>query len=186
MAKISFNKLKLEKETKVSNVEIGGVSVEVKHYVPILDKLLAIHSALEGAIEYNTINRGKAEALLNVNLVMLYTNINFSKKERDNVFETYDILEKNGVIDTIVSAIPEIEYNAFMDYFTVSIEDFNKYKTSALGIVEQLLDSVPTKLTDLNSLLENFDPSKLEIVREVLDQFGGNEAALANEILGQK
>ena len=117
---------------------------------------------------------------------MLYTNINFSKKERDNVFETYDILEKNGVIDTIVSAIPEIEYNAFMDYFTVSIEDFNKYKTSALGIVEQLLDSVPTKLTDLNSLLENFDPSKLEIVREVLDQFGGNEAALANEILGQK
>jgi hypothetical protein len=185
--KISFNKLKLSKNTEVSTIKVGDVEVEVKHFVPILDKLLAIDTIIQEAFDYNMVNKAKADALINLYAIMLYTNINFSKKERDSLYETYDVLEKNGVIDLVTSTIPEIEYNAYVDYCKDVIEDYNKYKNSVVGIAEQILGSLPDQLEGINDLLNGFDPSKLSVLKDTLLNFGGDPDAIATNILsGQK
>ena len=185
MAKISFSKLKLNKETEVSKIMIGEVEVEVKQYIPISEKMFVLDTILQDAFDYNFINKAKADALLHLYMVMCYTNINFLKKERDNMLETYDLLEKNGVIDAVVNAIPEDEYNAFVTYCQEVTEDYDKYKNSILGIVEKFVGEIPEKLDTINAAMSNFKTEDLKSIQDIIGKFGGAPSAVTNEILGQ-
>jgi hypothetical protein len=185
MAKISFSKLKLNKETEVTNVTIGDAIVEVKHYVPMSEKLLILDTIIQEAFDYNFINKAKADALLHIYMIMCYTNITFTKKEKDSLLDTYDLMEKNGVIDALVSAIPEAEYNAFIAYCKDVMSDYDKYKNSIMGIAEQILSELPGKLQDINSLMNGFNPQDLKVLQDVVSNFGGSPAAVAETVLGQ-
>ncbi|MGE5637210.1 MAG: hypothetical protein ACM3WQ_00755 [Chloroflexota bacterium] len=185
MAKIQFSKLKLNKETEVSKVTIGGVEIEVKHYIPMTEKLLVLDTIIQNAFDYNFINKAKADALLHMYMVMCYTNLNFTKKERDNMLDTYDLMEKNGVIDAVVSAIPENEYNAFVAYCEEVMGDYDKYKNSIIGVAEQILGELPDKLKNINQLMTNFNPKDLEVLQKLVNDVGGSPSAVTNTILGQ-
>lgn len=185
MAKISFNKLKLKKETEVSKIMVGEVEIEVKQYISITEKMLVLDTILRDAFDYNFINKAKADALLHLYMVMCYTNINFLKKERDNMLETYDLLEKNGVIDAVVNAIPEDEYNAFVTYCQDVTSDYDKYKNSIIGVAEKIMGDLPGKLEGINSTMSEFNPETLKVLQDQILKFGGDPAAITNEILGQ-
>jgi hypothetical protein len=48
-------------------------------------------------------------------VIYQYTNLSFTEKQKEDPVKIYDLLEGNGIIDKIVAAIPEIEYNAIID-----------------------------------------------------------------------
>lgn len=185
MAKVTFSKLKLNKETEIVKVMVGEVEIEVKQYIGISEKMLTLDTVLHEAEELNFVNRAKADALLHVYMLMCYTNINFTKKERDNVLDTYDLLEKNGVIDIIVSAIPKDEYDSFIVYCEEIMNDYDKYKNSIVGIVEKVLEQLPERLESVNQLMKGFKPEDLTVLKDAVMNFGGNQAAVSDAILGQ-
>lgn len=186
MTKLALSKLKLNKETEVIKVPFGEVEIEVKQYLPIEEKISIINIILQDCVEEVTINRAKADALLHIYMVMSYTNLSFTKKERDNLFETYDLLEKNGVIDAIINALPEVEYNAFVEYVEKAMNDYDKYKTSLLGVAEQVLAQLPDVLGEINNIMKGFDPGKLQVLSQLVNSFGGDPSALTSEILEEK
>lgn len=185
MAKIAFSKLKLNKETKVTNVPFGDAVIEVKHYIPVSEKLMILDTIIQEAFDYNFINKAKADALLHIYMMMCYTNISFTKREKDSLLETYDLMEKNGVIDAVVSAIPETEYNAFIAYCKEVMNDYDRYKNSIMGIAEQVIDQLPGRLKDVNELMGSFDPNSLQVLQDVVANLGGSPAAVTATVLGQ-
>ena len=66
------------------------------------------------------------------------------------------------------------------------MNDYDKYKNSVVGVVEQILGELPDKLESVNSLLSGFDPSKLNMIQEVMTNLGGSPAAITSEVLGRE
>jgi len=186
MAKVTFSKLKLNKETAITKVMIGEVEIEVKEYISITEKIFILDTIIKEACEFNFVNKAKADALLHVYMILCYTNLTITKKEREDLLGTYDLLEKNGVIDTVVSAIPKDEYDSFIEYCEAIMDDYDKYKNSLVGIAEKVMEQLPERLEGINKLMKDFKPGDLKVLQDAMSEFGGNPAAVTEAILGQK
>ena len=45
----------------------------------------------------------------------MYSNITFTEKQKENPLKLYDTLKSNGIIDKVILAMDEEEYNKFAD-----------------------------------------------------------------------
>ena len=94
MAKIPFTNLKLKFDASVKTFKIGDYDVEVLQYLPIADKYDLIMITLQQAEEGNIYNPLKLEMYFNLYLVFLYTNINFTERQKEDLYKLYDIFLK--------------------------------------------------------------------------------------------
>jgi hypothetical protein len=83
MAKLSFSKLGLSKNTSVNNIEFNGQNIEIKQYLPINDKAILASNVLNYAIGDGIIrfvNPLQVEVYTLLQVIEKYTNINFTDK----------------------------------------------------------------------------------------------------------
>ena len=99
MAKISLNKLNLNKGTNTNIININDCEVEVKTYLPIEDKMSLVELVVQESMEYGFVNPVKLEKWFNLYFVYKYTNISFSEAVRKDEDALYDLLETNVVFD---------------------------------------------------------------------------------------
>ena len=184
MAKISFNKLGLIKEPNVNIITIGEQEIEVKTYLPIEDKMSLVELVVQESMEYGFVNPLKLEKWFNLYFIYKYTNINFPDSVRKDEDALYDILEINGVIDTVVQAAPD-DYASLFEKCEEYLDKYEKYQTSMQGVLTRLVNSLPEKLSSAMEVLEELDTSKLAEVMNMTKMSGGNEEAIAVEVNGQ-
>ena len=48
-------------------------------------------------------------------LVYLYTNINFTDKQKEDESKLFDVLLTNGIIEGVITTMPEAEYNMLVN-----------------------------------------------------------------------
>ena len=174
MAKVPFTKLALKKQDEVKTINIGNITIDVKQYLPVNDKLDLIARVLNGAHDENNFpNPIKIEVLGTLEIIMAYTNLSFTDKQKEDVSKLYDLLEENNIIETIISAIPEAEYSFVIDGINDTVEAVYAYQNSVLGI----LDSVSQDYSNLDLDATNIknqiaDPNNLELLRSVLTKLG--------------
>lgn len=164
MAKVTFASLKLKTNDKVKVIKVEDKEIEVKQYLPSNDKYDLIMISLQQALEDNIINDFKLEIAFNLNLVFLYTNISFTDKQKEDLLKLYDILESNGVIDAVVSAIPEEEYNFIVDMLDTIKEESMKYNISVAGAINGIIENLPKNAQAAADIVDNFDATKYENV----------------------
>ena len=112
MAKIGFTKLSLKRKNEVKTITINNNQIEIKQYLPVNEKLDLIARVINGAHDQNNFpNPIKIEVIGTLEMIMAYTNISFTEKQKEDIPKLYDLLEENGVIKDIISQIPEDEYN---------------------------------------------------------------------------
>ena len=116
MAKIGFTKLSLKRKNEVKTITINNNQIEIKQYLPVNEKLDLIARVINGAHDQNNFpNPIKIEVIGTLEMIMAYTNISFTEKQKEDIPKLYDLLEENGVIKDIISQIPEDEYNFIID-----------------------------------------------------------------------
>ena len=174
MAKVAFSKLALKKQDKVNTIKIGNFDIEVKQYLPVNDKLDLIARVLNGAHDENNFpNPIKIEVIGTLEIIMAYTNISFTEKQKEDVAKLYDLLETNGVIDQIVSAIPEEEYNFIIDGIDDTIEAVYTYQNSVLGILDSVgQDYSNLELDAINIQQKLANTENLGLLKDVLTKLG--------------
>lgn len=174
MAKVTFSKLGLKKQNKIETVNINGVDIEVKQYLPVDEKLGIIEKVLkESADENNFANPIKMEVFLDLEIMYNYTNIGFTDAQKKDPVKLYDLLEENGVIVEVISAIPEKEYNYLIDSATEIIENFYKYRNSAYGIMENIskdYKDLDFDATEIQKKIGNRE--NVEFLQEVMNKLG--------------
>ena len=184
---VTLKDLKLQDETQVSIVNINGVEVEVKKYVGVQDKMAIINIAIQESLDSNgMIVKPIAEAMVSLYTVYIYSNIVFSKDEKDSQIDTYNLLEKTGVIDAIVGAIPKVEYETLIEAYEAVVDDHFKYRTSSASAIIEIFESLPKMIDSMNTGLEEFNLENLQVLNGVMKGMGGNEAAVTDMLLGQK
>ena len=171
MAKVPFNKLKCKINTDEIPLQIGEETIAVKQYLPIQDKLRLIGKVIELAHEQdaNYSNPVKIKVMTALEIIFAYTNITFTEKQKEDLPKLYDMLNCSGVLETIMSAIPEDEVNDIVDGIVDTIDSVYQYQNSVLGILDTIkadYSNLDLDVTDISSKLTN--PETLGLVKDVL------------------
>lgn len=175
MAKVAFSKLKLKKENKVVKVQLlEDVEIEVIQYLPINDKLNLIASVLNNSADDNNFaNPIKIEVVGTIEIIKAYTNLSFTEKQLEDIAKLYDLLEENKIIDKIISAIPEDEYNFVINGIDDTIDAFYNYRQSIYGILESVSEDYSNLDLDATKLQQEIaNPENLALLKQVLTKLG--------------
>ena len=174
MAKIGFTKLSLKRKNEVKTITINNNQIEIKQYLPVNEKLDLIARVINGAHDQNNFpNPIKIEVIGTLEMIMAYTNISFTEKQKEDVAKLYDLLDSNGVVNTIIAAIPEEEYNFVIDGIDDTIEAVYTYQNSVLGILENITQDYSNLELDAQALQEKIaDPNTVSLLKDVLTKLG--------------
>lgn len=174
MAKIGFTKLSLKRKNGVKTITINNNQIEIKQYLPVNEKLDLIARVINGAHDQNNFpNPIKIEVIGTLEMIMAYTNISFTEKQKEDIPKLYDLLEENGVIKDIISQIPEDEYNFIIDGINKTVDAVYAYNNSVLGILESVSQDYSNLDFDIQKLQNDIaNPENLKLVKEVLTKLG--------------
>lgn len=164
MGKTTFTSLKLKMKEEVKTIDFNESKIEVKQYLPIKDKIDLVDITLQKSREDRLYNPLKVNMYFHLNLIYLYTNISFTEKQREDEEKLYDLLDSNGLIDSIVSNIPEFEYNDLLNKTIEKVENELQYNTTAAAIISKLINDLPKNAQAAASIVENFDKEKYKAV----------------------
>lgn len=174
MAKIGFTKLSLKRKNEVKTITINNNQIEIKQYLPVNEKLDLIARVINGAHDQNNFpNPIKIEVIGTLEMIMAYTNISFTEKQKEDIPKLYDLLEENGVIKDIISQIPEDEYNFIIDGINKTVDAVYAYNNSVLGILESVSQDYSNLDFDIEKIQQAIsNPENLELLKDVLTKFG--------------
>ena len=174
MAKIAFTKFGLKKNDNIKIVNINGLDVEIKQYLPVDEKLVLISKVLSKAADENNFsNPIKLDVFTKLEILFAYTNISFTEKQKEDSVKLFDLLEGNGIFNIIVKNIPELEYNCIVDGVKECGEAVYTYRNSILGI----LDTISTDYSDLSLNATDIqskiaDPENLSLLKNIMEKLG--------------
>ena len=175
MAKIAFTKLGLKKKDEVKTVNINNNVIEVKQYLPINDKLALISRVINLSHDSsnNFANPVQVEVIGTVEIIMAYTNLSFTEKQKEDYAKLYDLLEENSITKDLISAIPEDEYAFLIDGINESIEAVYKYQNSLLGILDSVAQDYSNLEFDASKIQQELaDPQNLELLKGIMSRLG--------------
>ena len=164
MAKISYANMKLKMNESIKEVQIGETKIEVKQYLPVEEKYSFLNIVLQNSLENDIYNPIKVDMYFHLYLVYLYTNINFTDKQKEDESKLFDVLLTNGIIEGVITTIPEAEYNMLVNLLNQMIEKNEKYKTTFAGVVGKFINDLPAQADAAMKIVENFDPNKFQEV----------------------
>ena len=174
MPKVPFSKLNLKKIDKVQAITINGLEIEVKQYLPVAEKLELIANVLNNSADDNNFaNPVKTYVLSHLEIIYAYTNLSFTDKQKEDPAKLYDILETNGIIDSIILAMPPSEYDNLIEDITSTIDAYYKYKNSALGILEAATTDYKNLDLEASDIQKKIaDPDNLTLLKDVITKLG--------------
>ena len=176
MAKVSFSKLGLTKNTNIKNIEYNGQNIEVKQYLPINDKAIVASNVLNYTIDNGTtrfINPLQVEVYTLLQIIEKYTNITFTDKQREDPAKLYDLIVSSGLWELVFEQIDKNDYAAMISYVNKSVEAFYNYYNSIYGILDNINKQYETMNLDATEIQKKLDnPENLTLLKEVLEKLG--------------
>lgn len=175
MSKISFNKLGLNKKDEIKTIELSeDVVIEVKQYLTIAQKGEIINHIINNSIDDNNYyNPCKIRFFTDVELILGYTNITFTEKQKEAIDKPFDIMYENGLVAQIINQIPITELEYISSSVSEVIHSKYEYQNSARGI----LDDMATNYKDLNFDLDELNrkiaaKENIDLVSLIGDKLG--------------
>ena len=176
MAKVPFTKLKCKINEEVKQVKLNDeITIEVKQYLPVQQKLALISRVVEYAHmqDANYSNPVKVNVIRDVEIVKAYTNIAFTEKQQEDIPKTYDILQSTGILECIIEAIPQKEYMELKAGIQESIQAIYQYINSMVGMLDTISSGSSDTLLHLEQVqsgLESLQNS--EVLKSITPLLG--------------
>lgn len=179
MAKVPFSKLQASVNTSETSVSYTNknneeIKFNVKHYLPMKEKLELVSNIINQSIDDNGFyNPMRVKLYMTLEIMYTYTNLSFTDKIKEDPFKLYDILISSGIYAKVVDCINENEWEDLDDSIWETINSIYKYKNSVMGI----LDAVSTDYSNLNLDAAEIqqklaDPENMQLLKDVLSKLG--------------
>lgn len=174
MAKVPYTKLGLTKNESKEKLQWGQVDIEIKQYLPFEDKLHLIERIVNKSLDdKGYINPCRRDLFEKMEIFYAYTNVNFTEKQKEDEFKLYDMLVGNGLMEKVISLIPEEEINSVFVNVRQLIDSIYEYRNSARGIMEMITSDYSNLELDAENLQKNIaNPENLQLLRDVLERLG--------------
>ena len=176
MAKVTFGSLKLKTKDEVKIIVVNEKEIEVKQYLPAVDKNSILEATISEADGGTILNTLAIDIYFHLFLVFKYTNLSFTDAQREDLMKLYDILETNDIINKVVEVIPTAEYQTLYDNLKDMIELYNNYRNSAKALVEQFSMFAPQEAVKIEEQIKDLDIDKMKEVLSLADYAGMNNS----------
>ena len=177
MAKISYTKLGINKEelNKVQTVEYNGQTIEVKQYLPVIEKSELITRVLNNSVDENNgyYNLLKMDMYLALEIVYAYSNISFTEKQKEDPMKLYDMLNASKVLNLIIGLVPEGEFYYLNKTVHEMANNIVAYRNSAMGIMERITTDYSNLDLDASAIQKELaDPNNMTLLKDILTKLG--------------
>lgn len=177
MAKISYTKLGINKEelNKVQTVEYNGQTIEVKQYLPVIEKSELITRVLNNSVDENNgyYNLLKMDMYLALEIVYAYSNISFTEKQKEDSAKLYDMLNASRVLNLIIGLVPEGEFYYLNKTVHEMANNIVAYRNSAMGIMERITTDYSNLDLDATAIQKELaDPNNMTLLKDILTKLG--------------
>jgi len=167
---MNYKDLNLSIKDKTNQVVVNDdVTIEIKQYLPIEDKIDLVQIALQKALEGNIYNEMKLDMYFNLYLVYMYSNIEFSEEDRVDEFKLYDELESNDIIAHVIAGMEESEYNYLFKMISILKLTDQKYRNSAAAMVQSVIQDLPGNAAAAVEIMDKFDPNKYKEIETFVE-----------------
>lgn len=179
MAKVPFSKLQAKVDGEVTknfyrNLAGEEVYYEVKHYLPIEEKLELVSRIINNSVDDNGFyNPMRVKLYMVLEVVFAYTNLSFTEKMKEDPFKLYDILVSTGIFTDIVDVIREKDWSEIQENVWSTIKNIYDYQNSAMGILDTLKSDYNLLDLDATEIQQKLgDPENMELLRDILTKLG--------------
>ena len=174
MAKIAFTKLGLKPNKDIKTISWNEQEIEIRQYLTVNEKLDMINRIINNsADDMNFYNVAKLNIFMTLETIFMYTNINFTDKQKEDVCKLYDLVVSSGFYDAVINEIPEEELEWIEDTLMDTVESIYKYQNSILGILESVSQDYSELDFDANNIREKLaDPDNLALLKGIMTKLG--------------
>lgn len=166
----SFNKINEE----VTKVETNVGDILVKKEIPMKDVLELIDIIVETSYEKNLYNPSKVSIGLVVGIFLSYTDIEFTEEERADWANIYQIVVSNDLINVVFSAISQNQRTFIYEGVDGLLEARQKTDGNFASVVRYIMDKAPQQAEAISKIIDSWDQSKFEYIKEIANQNGLN------------
>lgn len=179
MAKVPFSKLQAKVDGGVTqnfycNLAGEEVYYEVKHYLPLMEKLELVSRIINNSVDDNGFyNPMRVKLYMTLEVVYAYTNLSFTEKMKEDSFKLYDILVSTGIFTDIINVIREKDWSEIQENVWSTIKNIYDYKNSVMGILDATKEdysALDLNATEIQQKLA--DPENMELLKSVLAKLG--------------
>ena len=155
--------------------KIGNFDIEVKQYLPVIEKSELITRVLNNSVDENNgyYNLLKMDMYLALEIVYAYSNISFTEKQKEDPMKLYDMLNASRVLNLIIGLVPEGEFYYLNKTVHEMANNIVAYRNSAMGIMERITTDYSN--LDLNASAiqkELADPNNMTLLKDILTKLG--------------
>ena len=161
---ISYANMKLKPVTATHKFEWNGNEIEVLDYLPIEDKYDLIMITLQKSLEDGYYNPIKIDEFFHLHLIYMYTNINFTEKQKEDEHKLYDSLKSNGLIDAFIEQMNEFDYSELFNMLDDTKNELINYKHSASALIQSMIMDLPKQAEAAKQIVDSFDAEKYQNV----------------------
>ena len=179
MAKVPFSKLQAKVNSEVvknfyCNAAGEKVYYEVRRYLPFEEKLDLVTNVINNSVDDNGFyNPLRVKLYTALEIVFVYTNLNFTDKMKEDPFKLYDILISSGIFQDVINAIDSNDYEEIQKNIEITIKNIYDYRNSAMGILSFIASdysAVEMDASKIQELLAN--PDNLDLLKQVVTKLG--------------
>ena len=179
MAKIAYSKLDLKVNDDIAIIshvtsKDEMIEFEVKKYLPIEEKMEMISRIINLSVDDNGFyNPVRLQIYTTIEIVFAYTNLNFTTKQKENLFKLYDQLISSGIFDKIQQCICEKDLDIIRSATISTIDNIYKYKNSVMGIINNVVNDYESLNLDASDIQASLaDPENLQLLKSILSKLG--------------
>ena len=164
MAKIDYKSLKLMRLVDKDTFSWGGQEIEVIKYLPVEARYDIVMITLQKAYEDGIYNPIKLEMYFHLNLIYMYTNIDFAEAREEDESKLYDELVSTGFMNEFLRHINSKTYEEMQDEIEEIAKLIMNYNGTIINAINKVIDSIPENMEVMQKMVENFDESKFQAV----------------------
>ena len=161
---MQYKDLELKRNNDTVAFTWKGKEINIKKYLPVEDKydvvMITIQKAAEGSI-YNPI---KLDMFFHLNLIYMYTDLEFSDEDRQDESKLYDEMKSTGFLNEFLKNIDNDEYKEMLEDIEDIICDTKQYNISAASVLKNFIDDLPANAEAAQKIVDNFDKNKYQAV----------------------
>ena len=131
-------------------------------------------TTIEQAEEDGIYNDFLLEMHFHLNLILMYSNIEFSEEDLKDRYKLYDELESSGFIDTFVAHMEANEYNYLTRILDKLVASKMEYKKSISSLYDKAMNDLPQQVEEAKKLIEGIDLSEFENLQTFANDLGMN------------
>lgn len=175
MAKVPFTKFKCKIDDSVKQVQFNDeITIEVKQYLPIQEKLELIGKVIMQAHEpdVNYPNPVKLRVFADLEIIFSYTNIAFTDKQKEDLAKLYDLLVSSGVLDLVLENLPEDDYLNIITDINKSAKAIYDYQNSVLGVLDTVKTDYSNTELDVNNIQDALKSEDFSLIKDIVNKLG--------------